>query len=376
VAIFIPPALFFSLCFCRTALYVPCLIFSRFASTDSVTFHPSGQTTTITLAAIDTLDFSMPSYSQATGRGDDNTATTSPSFNPFGDFVPDFKTAPKVDVVEDTIETTDAATTSQSSSREEKKAAAEAAKAERLAALEAKKVEKAARVAIEREKNRLASERMRESAAPSQAVVDETSSFKLPDFSAPEMPSFTMPKVDLPKFDSMPSFSMPKVDMPSAPDLSKLDMPKFDVPKLDIPKFDMPKFDMPANMPKFEMPANMPKFDIPAMPSVPEGASLNIPKFDIPKVAMPSFSLPSFGGDSDSPILAGSQDERDEAARQARKGYLEADGRAKEAEEAARQVRNVSDGLKRLANEAKDLACETRTGGKWICLRNPFTSGF
>ena len=24
----------------------------------------------------------------------------------------------------------------------------------------------------------------------------------------------------------------------------------------------------------------------------------------------------------------------------------------------------------------KDAACETRPGGKWVCLRNPFTAGY
>jgi hypothetical protein len=67
---------------------------------------------------------------------------------------------------------------------------------------------------------------------------------------------------------------------------------------------------------------------------------------------------------------------RDEKARQARQVYLDADNDAKVIEQQARDVRAVANQKKKLAAEAKDLACADRLGGKWICLRNPFSAGF
>lgn len=244
-------------------------------------------TPTFTIAARgdDTLDFSMPSYDESTkGTGVVPKRDSPPSFNPFGDFQPDFKKS-------------------------------------------------------------------------SETTKNELPEIKVPDFKAPEIsiPDFKAP--EMPKF----SFDMPKMDVPKVDfDSSKLDMPKLDMPKLDMPKLDMPKFDMP-------------KFDMPAM---------EMPKGEMPNIELPSFSLPKFGfpGGSDStnsePKVYTSQDVRDEAARTARNVYLDSDEFAKEIEARAREARQLAKGKLELAKQAKDLACETRPGGKWICLRNPFVTGF
>jgi hypothetical protein len=199
----------------------------------------------------------------------------------------------------------------------------------------------------------------------SETTTNEQPEMKLPDFKAPELsiPDFKAPDMSKFSFD-MPKIGAPKIDF----DSTKLDMPKLDMPKMG----DMPKFEMPADMPKFEMPADMPKFEMPK----------NMPKVDMPKVELPPFSMPKLGlpGGSDTtstvPKVYTSQEVRDGEARDARNVYLDADEFAKEIEAKAREARQAAKVKLELAKEAKDLACETRIGGKWICLRNPFVTGY
>ena len=69
------------------------------------------------------------------------------------------------------------------------------------------------------------------------------------------------------------------------------------------------------------------------------------------------------------------QERRDGEAREARRSFDEAEKIAKAKEnEAARLRAKASEKLKD-ANLKKDAACETRLGGKFLCIRGP-NSGF
>ena len=291
---------------------------------------------TAAFGSVETLDFSMPSYDDS-AKSAPKPKADAPAFNPFGDFEPkivdqDELKAEKEAAAAAAKEEKEAAA---AASKAEKEAAAAAAKAEKEAAAAAKKAEKEAKRQEELEKQRAFKEA--QSASKAEAGSEAAPPAAGSSFEMPDMPDIKVPEVKLPDFKAPDiQFSMPKVDMP------KMEMPSgVDVPKVDMPKVDMPKIDMP--------------------------------KFDVPKV-----SLPSFGGGSGSTddVFLESQEVRDEKARTARQVYVQADAEAKEAEDAARAVRNAANDKKKLANAAKDEACETRPGGKIICLRNPFSAGY
>jgi hypothetical protein len=44
-------------------------------------------------------------------------------------------------------------------------------------------------------------------------------------------------------------------------------------------------------------------------------------------------------------------------------------------ESQAKVLRDVANGKKEIAKELKDDACQTRLGGKWVCIR-PLSSGY
>ena len=170
-----------------------------------------------------------------------------------------------------------------------------------------------------------------------------------------ETPKFDIPKFDAPKVDA-PSFSAPKFDAPAAP-------------KMDMPKFDAPKFDAPS-MPSFSAPS-MPKISAPSAPSFSAPSS-----FDSPRA---SFDIPKDQGLEEKyknrPELLVPQEDRDAAAASANDVYKQYEQDARAAEKAARDARDDANKKKKEFQAKKDLACETRPGGKWICLRG-FGAGF
>ena len=170
-----------------------------------------------------------------------------------------------------------------------------------------------------------------------------------------ETPKFDIPKFDAPKVDA-PSFSAPKFDAPAAP-------------KMDMPKFDAPKFDAPS-MPSFSAPS-MPKISAPSAPSFSAPSS-----FDSPRA---SFDIPKDQGLEEKyknrPELLVPQEERDAAAKAANDVFKQYDQDAKVAEKAARDARDDANKKKKEFQAKKDLACETRPGGKWVCPRG-FGAGF
>lgn len=317
---------------------------------------PAHAESTQTLAVkVETLDFSMPSYDQATKERELKFGTTSspPSFNPFGDFEPSVK---------DDTSAADKKAEEERKEQEKKDAAERKQKEEeeKQAEIARKKAEKEARLQAEREKQKAAAERAaaekaKEAEASSKPVEIkmpefDTSSFKAPDI---KVPDFKAPDMDF----KAPDIKIPDIKVPDfkAPDMSKVSMPKFDVPKFDMPKTDIPKFELPSDVSK-----NIPKFDL--------------PDTGLPKIGLPS--LPSFSPDPKEMENLAPQEVRDQIARDKRQIFLSADDDAKEAEAKAREIRAIANAKKKEFNAAKDEACKTRPGGKILCLRNPFNAGY
>jgi len=213
---------------------------------------------------------------------------------------------------------------------------------------------------------------------------------KMPEISLPSIKAPPKPEpvveVETPELPKMPEISLPSIKAP--------EMPKFEAPKMDLPSFKAPE--MPKDLPSFkapEMPKNLPSFKAPEMPKdLPSIPKFEMPKSaprvpdydfgDIPKVSvppLPNVNIPNpFAGSGkpQEPLNLASREVRDENARSTRQDLLDAEKDVKEAEkvlDALKQVRNTK---KQVFNEAKDLACADRPGGKILCLRNPFTSGF
>ena len=130
-----------------------------------------------------------------------------------------------------------------------------------------------------------------------------------------------------------------------------------------------PKMDAPS-MPSFSAPS-MPKISAPSAPSFSAPSS-----FDSPRA---SFDIPKDQGLEEKyknrPELLVPQEDRDAAAKSANDVFKQYDQDAKVAEKAARDARDDANKKKKEFQAKKDLACETRPGGKWICLRG-FGAGF
>ena len=183
---------------------------------------------------------------------------------------------------------------------------------------------------------------------------------KLPEFKAPDIkldiPDFKVPDFKAPDV-KIPAFSMPKIDLPDMPTTSSL-------PAVSMPKFESPKFD------------------------IPKGPSVSMPKLDLRTADIDADVEP--------------QEIRDERAKEARSVYKDADEKAKvsslsfggrglsslmqclifhsifclqDLEAKAAALRQVANEKKKVAREAKDAACETRFGGKVLCIR-PLNSGY
>jgi len=367
----------------------------------------SDSTTMLVAAKFETMDFAMPSYGSAT-QGDTETdskavpAINIPSFKPFGSSEPE---APAEEAAAPAAPDTSAA-----DRKAEQKAAAEAKKAEDKAAAEAKKAEeeakkeaKEARVQAEKQKQKEAAERTNQRKEEETAAAKESSAAASEDVSSPEfsMPSFSAPAMPDVKMPAMPKFSMPKM-----PDMPKVELPDAgDAPKAEVKMPEMPKFSMPKtpDMPKMELPntsgapkAAAPAFSAPAFtapkvpeftaPKVPEFTAPKMPEFSAPKVSMPTFDAPKSSGgyDFDTPSSSSfsspadngePQEVRDTRAKEARSVFASADNEAKDLERQAKALRDVANEKKKLAKEAKDDACSTRAGGKFLCLRG-LSSGY
>lgn len=300
--------------------------------------------TTVT-AAIDTMDFSMPSYDEAS-KGEVKNKGGAPSFNPFGDFTPSLvdngaDSAEKEAAAAKKAEEKEAAAAKKAEDKQKKADEKAADKAAKDAAKEARRLEQAELQKAAQERSQQADE-----APAPKFVAPDLSDFKAPDLKMPDISSFKTPDMKMPDMSSFKAPEMPDISNFKAPDMSDVKIPDF-AGKLTMP-------DLPDNFPKIDA-SSLPKFDT----------------SNLPKVSLPGFDGSSVDLDSLEP-----QEVRDRLAREARETYLEADEEAKAAEQVARQVRGTANHKLKLAREAKDLACETRPGGKLICLRNPFTIGY
>lgn len=309
-------------------------------------------------STFDTLDFSLPSYDQATASGDATRSSTAPSAAPSSDSDDGdaaAKAAAKEDAKRAAEEEKAAQKQADADAREAKKqadadakeAAAKEADA-KVAAQEAKVKAKAERLAAEKEKQRIAVENQMAvnevketppaAAAPPKVVIPAPPKVDAPkpaasEIKIPDMPKFEAPNMDAIKMPDMKAFSLPKVDIPA--------MPKIDIPAL--PKIDTPKFDMPA------APA---KFDMPSAPAAPA-------KFDVPSAP----AAPSVDENLEP------QEVRDARAAETNAAYKDAQAEVKEAEKAASIAQNKAQAAKKVFKQAKGEACVTRPGGKALCLR-------
>lgn len=334
-------------------------------------------------ASFETMDFSLPSYSEGVGSDTTADAPKSAPAKVFGELklpernVEDAAAADKAAAEEKAAK--EKAVAEEKAAKEkmakEDKAAGEARKAEekRIAAEKAEKAEqerlekekeKAARREAEKLKQEEAAARMRKAA--DKAAAEEKAAKEIeaqkppppaPKLSAPAAPEVKIPEFKAPEFKapdiSIPSFSAPKVDLPSF-STPKLDIPSFSAPKVDIPSFSAPKVDIPS----FSIPS-APKTGIPAPPKL-----TNTP---------PSFALDKKAEDNAEPLE--SQEVRDDKARSANSEFKRLDQDAKEIEAKAREARNIATISKKDAKIAKDAACQTRFGGKILCIRS-FGTGY
>lgn len=360
------------------------MVESTTIATKSVS-SPSSVLLSIGGQSYDTLDFSLPSYSEATKTGDATRSSADidsksepPSFkNPFGDLklpVPNVEedaTAKKTEADKKAAEEISAADKAKKAAEEkaaadaksaadkeakakaaeEAKAKAEADKAKAAAEKEATEKAKEARKAAEKAKQEEAVARARKVAEEEKAkkesekstagdyvdVKASPSPASPPAFKAPD---FSVPDIKIPEFKA-PTFSTPDI---KTPDLK--------IPDFKAPSFSIPKLDIPA----------APKLNVPSAP----------PKF--------ATSPPSFGGSSDtspaedsSPLE--SQEVRDEKAREAKTEFKRLDSEAKAIEKQAKEARQVANSAKKVAKGAKGEACQTRFGGKVLCVR-PFGVGY
>jgi len=292
-------------------------------------------------SSFDTLDFSLPSYTEGV------TAATKapPSFsNPFEEG------SPEVDKKQEQEDAKKAAAEARKEAAEAKKAAAEAKKTAEKEAAEQRKLEQEkkkealeARKAAEKEKQRLAVERaskraeeekaaaQEETSAPAvEEAKDETPSFSAPSFSAPDvsLPEMSLPDVKLPSFGKpdikMPSFQKPDVKLPSF-DKPDIKLPSFEKPDVKLPSFEKPDIKVPdVKIPKFDAPdVKVPSFSAP---------DVKIPSFSAPDIKMPATPSFSFGGDDSSSIdipEGESQESRDARARDANVVFKRLDADAK-----------------------------------------------
>lgn len=341
--------------------------------------------------ADDYLSLDMPSYGDAvtsTSKAKSSDGGSGPLFsNPFGgnsdsSDAPDTSTEDKaaVDAAKQAKKEAAAQEREEAAQRKEAKKAAldadkaekEQAAAEKKAADEVKvaqkKAEKEARREAEKEKQRLAVESANaikdEKAAAAPAENYSLPEVKIPEFKAPD---FKAPEFKAPDF-KVPDFKVPEF---KAPDFKT---PDFKAPDVKAPEFKAPEFKAPdIKMPEFKAPS----FSVPKMPDMP---SVSTPSFSVPttpKVSTPSYSSSSSSGGYASldENIVDDQEERDEKAKVARTAFNEVDANAREVENQAKKLRAKADDKKKIAKEAKDEACETRFGGKILCVR-PFGVGY
>jgi len=138
------------------------------------------------------------------------------------------------------------------------------------------------------------------------------------------------------------------------------------VPEPKAPSFSIPKTsELNLHVPKVSIPKTPEVPKIPSRPPYSLETSKNVYDFNsspvAPKVNPANYYEP--------------QEIRDMRARDARVSFAKAQNELKALDEKARTQRQIVNEKSKQAKEAKDLACETRTGGKILCVR-PFSIGY
>lgn len=352
-------------------------------------------------ASFDTLDFSLPSYSEATGGSSSSEdSSSSPEVSTKSSVVDTSASDRAAEKAREKERKAEEKAAGERKAADEKaakekdaadeKAAKEKAKADRLAAAKRSAAEQAARRAAEIE------EENKPSPSPTSIVeekkeVDATPAFKTPDLKAPDLqvvPDFKVPDFKVPSFKA-PDFKVPDF---KAPD-TIIKAPEFSTPELKAPELKAPEFKTPEiKAPKFKTPefkASVPEFKAPEFKApdvkLPEFKAPAVPKFDIPsRETSPPSSSASYDFDvsSDSRISVSEPEEyiepqevRDERAKEAKIVFKDAAKEAKAIEQEAKIARAKANNLKKEFNKAKDDACKTRPGGNILCVRG-FTVGY
>jgi len=327
-------------------------------------------------ASFETLDFSLPSYNEATksSSSSDGSSSAPPSFMPN---LPELK-LPENSATASVSTTEEKGTadkkaeeeaSAKKAAEEEKAAAKKAAEEEKAAKLKAKEEERLAKEKEAEEKAAAAEKKKAELEARKEAERQKQEEMVRRNKEAAEKAAAEAAKQEAVIEVTLPPSPAPAaLSVPDAPALPELKVPEFSAPDIKLPSFSVPKFDAP----KFEAP----KFDIPAAPK------LETPKFDIPSApSIPStstFSVPPVVVDAPPPVPKAPlepQDVRDARAREAKNKFKELDAEAREVEKQAKIARDIASVAKKEAGEAKAEACETRPGGKFVCIR-PFGIGY
>lgn len=334
------------------------------------TFQTGASSTIVSIGApsfsagssFDTLDFSLPSYDEATkGSSSDSSSKTPKSAPTFTVDFPELK-LPREDTSADeaaakkAVEEDKAA---KAKAKEEARLAKEKEAAEKAAAEEKKKAEQAARREAEKKKQEEMVARQR--AAEEKAIADAAKvaedaaasvSSKKVEVAPPPAPKpapVSAPaEVSVPEF-KLPEFTAPDIKVPS------FSAPKFEAPKLDAPKFETPSaptISLPKSPPSFDLDIKTPQAPVPSFSSPP------------PKVVQEVVQVP-----------LESQEIRDAKARAAKEKFKDLDDEARAFEKKAQETRELAKVAKKEAKIAKDEACETRPGGKVLCIR-PFGIGY
>lgn len=337
-------------------------------------------------SSFDTLDFSLPSYSEANG-GTAEKSEAPKSAPGFSAGFPELKlpgsgdsesSAPAVDEAEKKA----ADEASKKAAEEDKAAAKKAAEEDKAAKAKAKEDARIAKekeaaekeAAAEKKKAELAVRREAEKQKQEEMVARQRAADEKAKAEAAAQSDEA--KVESPKPDPSPAPAPKPAPAPApkpapAPVVSapEVKLPEFAVPEMKIPAFTAPKFEMPSAP---AAPKASYDLDIKSPPSAPSVSAPAAPMFAVP--ALPSFSSDKAETAKVEAQLE-SQDVRDGRAREKNEKFKSLDDDAKAVEKQAKAARELAKDAKKEAKIAKAEACKTRPGGKALCIR-PFGSGY
>jgi len=308
--------------------------------------------------SFDTLDFSLPSYSEANGGDSSPETKSAPTFSAS---FPELKLPGGDEAKKDTAAEEAAAKKSaeeEKASKEQAKVDARIAKEKEAAEKEAKEEKKKADIAARRESEKKKQEEMvaRQRASEEKAAAADAAAKAADESAAKKVESAPTP-APAPKPKPAPPVVVPEVSAPKLPEFTAPEIPSFSAPDIKIPSFSAPDIKIPSfSAPKFEMPA-APSASTPKLSYDLDVKAPSVPSFSSPAPESPKKSLEP-------------QEVRDGKARSAKDKFKNLDNEAKALEQKADDARQVAKAAKKQAKDAKDDACQTRAGGKVLCIRS------